>query len=146
MKKNNLDEMQEQKMLKIEHNGFWIAFWGLVVVMILQALAGGYLDHIMGEAVVLGIVSIYLLVDCLKNGIWDRHLKPNWKTNLLCSLATGLFMGIFNWFRFGRHASTLTGQLMPSLISGIFVFLLTLSLLALCSYLYKKRRSTLDAE
>lgn len=25
--KNNLDEMQEQKLLKIEHNGMWFAFW-----------------------------------------------------------------------------------------------------------------------
>lgn len=32
MKKNksNLDERQELKLLKIEHNGCWFAFWGLV--------------------------------------------------------------------------------------------------------------------
>ena len=28
--KNKLDEMQELKMLKIEHNGCWFAFWGLL--------------------------------------------------------------------------------------------------------------------
>ena len=27
-KENQLDEMQELKLLKIEHNGFWLAFWG----------------------------------------------------------------------------------------------------------------------
>ena len=30
MKKSNLDEMQEQELLKVEHNGCWIAFWGLL--------------------------------------------------------------------------------------------------------------------
>ncbi len=28
--KNRLDEMQEQKMLQIEHNACWLAFWGLL--------------------------------------------------------------------------------------------------------------------
>ena len=39
MKKNNLDEMQEQELLKIEHNGCWLAFWGLLAVM---AACGAY--------------------------------------------------------------------------------------------------------
>ena len=27
MKKNNLDEMQDRKLLKLEEYGFWIMFW-----------------------------------------------------------------------------------------------------------------------
>ena len=34
--KNNLDEMQEQKLLKIEHNGMWFALWGLIIAIIVQ--------------------------------------------------------------------------------------------------------------
>ena len=34
--KSNLDERQELKLLKIEHNGCWIAFWGLLIVMLIQ--------------------------------------------------------------------------------------------------------------
>ena len=30
-KKSNLDEMQELELLKIEHNGCWLAFWCLFV-------------------------------------------------------------------------------------------------------------------
>ena len=36
-RKNNLDEMQEQELLKIEHNGCWLAFWGLLISMIVQS-------------------------------------------------------------------------------------------------------------
>ena len=32
---SNLDEMQEQKMLKIEHNGYWLGFCGLLVAILI---------------------------------------------------------------------------------------------------------------
>ena len=35
-KKSRLDEMQEQKMLQIEHNGCWLAFIGLFAVILVQ--------------------------------------------------------------------------------------------------------------
>ena len=36
----NLDEMQDQKMLKMEEYGYWILFWGLAlaVVVVIAAL------------------------------------------------------------------------------------------------------------
>ena len=40
MKKSNLDEMQEQKLLKIEHNGFWFAFFGLFAAIMIQLALG----------------------------------------------------------------------------------------------------------
>ncbi len=33
--KNNLDKMQEQKLLKIEDNGEWFASWGLLGAIII---------------------------------------------------------------------------------------------------------------
>lgn len=33
--KNNLDEMQEQKLLHIEQRSFWLAFWMLVAATLL---------------------------------------------------------------------------------------------------------------
>ena len=33
-RKNNLDEMQEQKLKQIEHTGFWLFFWGLFAAML----------------------------------------------------------------------------------------------------------------
>ena len=40
-RKNRLDEMQEQKLLKIEHNACWLAFWGLLAVMFGQIIYYG---------------------------------------------------------------------------------------------------------
>ena len=36
MKKSNLDERQEQELLRIERNGFWLAFWLLVGAVLIQ--------------------------------------------------------------------------------------------------------------
>ena len=37
-KKNQLDEMQEQTLRKIESHGFWLMWWGLFAVMIFQLM------------------------------------------------------------------------------------------------------------
>ena len=42
-KKNILDEMQDQKMLKLEEYGFWILFWALTAAILVQLLMGGTL-------------------------------------------------------------------------------------------------------
>ena len=146
MKKNNLDEMQEQKMLMIEHNGFWIAFWGLTAVIVVQALLGGYLDHIMGELAILVVLCFYTVFGCLKHGIWDRKLKPDRKTNLLVSLAAGAFIGIFYWIRLGKWFTNPMYLLITAFGAALAIFLLTFGLLSLCSHFYRKRRSKLDQE
>ena len=78
-KKNNLDEMQEQKLLKIEHYGFWLAFWGLAAVIIMQVIMTKDVSNIStklaGETLVFLLISIYTLVACLVNGIWDRRVN-----------------------------------------------------------------------
>ena len=58
-RKNNLDEMQEQKMLKIEHNGFWLLYWGLFAALLIQAvLYRGDLHAMTGELILLMAASV----------------------------------------------------------------------------------------
>ena len=49
-KKNKLDEMQEQKLLRIEHNGCWFAFWALIAAMLAGRAVWG-----VAEVVLLGL-------------------------------------------------------------------------------------------
>lgn len=74
--KNNLDEMQEQKLLKIEHNGMWFAFWGLLIAIIVQLFIGegDTFRNIAGEWIVFMCLCIYIFIDCMRNNIWDRKL------------------------------------------------------------------------
>lgn len=73
-KKNQLDEMQEQTMRKIESHGFWLLWGSLLAAWIVQTVFGAA-DKAAGEWVVFMIGCIYTVVACLRNGLWDRHFS-----------------------------------------------------------------------
>jgi len=144
--KNKLDEMQEQKLLKIEHNGVWFAFWGLLLTIVIQTIAGGEhaLRNTAGEFIIFFALSIYLLAACLKNGIWDRRLAPNLKTNLMISVGASFVCGIvifavsyFNYHNFKVSAAS-------GFFTMIFTLILTLLALSVSAAVYKKRLITLE--
>ena len=147
--KNNLDEMQEKKLLKIEHNGCWIAFWGLLAAIYLQIAIGNVgLERLGGEIAVMLVLSIYLMISCIRNGIWDRQLKPNLKTNFVVSLVTGMVFGSY-WFFISYHnyhklaGSLATFALMFVSIGGLAFLCLQLATMA---YQHKKKRMDAEAD
>ena len=145
-KKNNLDEMQEQKLLKLESRGFWLTWWALLAAMAVQLLVYGVEAYhlLLGEWAVFMLSSVYVTAACIKQGLWDRKLKPNFRTNLLMSLAaavvTGGFMGVYSFRSFGAaEAAWWT----VALVGGC-TFVLCLLALSLSAAAYKKRRQKLD--
>ena len=62
-KKNQLDEMQEQTLRKIEGRGFWLMWGGLLAAWIVQTMFGAA-DKAAGEWVVFMIGCIYMCVAC----------------------------------------------------------------------------------
>ena len=145
MKKNNLDEMQEQALLRIEHNGCWLAFWGLLAVMAVQMVMHVPGSQMLGEWIVFMVLALYLVIACLRKGIWDRHLKANRKTNLIVSLlaavATGILVTLSN-----PYLSEPLDYVLVAGISGGFTFLLCFAALSISMKLYKKRREKLEQE
>ena len=147
-KNSNLDERQEQALLKIEHNACWLAFWGLLAVMLLELIFFGFdLKAVGGEWLVFLVLALYLFADCMKNGIWDRKLQPNFKTNFLVSLVAGVACGIVitlvslrNWPGFPL-LSVASGA-----ISAVFVLGLCLIALQLSAAAYKKRQARMESE
>ena len=145
-KKNNLDEMQEQKLLKLESRGFWLIWWGLLAAMAVQLLVYGVEAYhlLLGEWAVFMLSSVYVTAACIKQGLWDRKLKPDFKTNLLMSLLAGVvsggFMGIYSYRSFGAAEAVFWTV---ALVGGC-TFLLCLLALSLSAAAYKKRRQKLD--
>lgn len=84
-KKNQLDEMQEQTMRKIESHGFWLLWYSLLAAWIVQTVFGAA-DKAAGEWVVFMIGCIYMVVACLRNGLWERHLFRIRPRPMLCIL------------------------------------------------------------
>lgn len=145
--KNNLDEMQELQLLHIEHNGCWMAFWGLLVVIIIQTVtASGNFRILAGEWIVFMCQALYLSISCMRHGIWDRRFRPNLRTNVFASALAGLACGILffavSYINYGK----LIGSLATGLIMFIFVFFCTIAALSFSAVLYKKRHKQLESE
>ena len=145
MKKNNLDEMQEQALLKIEHNGCWLAFWGLLAAMALQMVMRVPGRQMLGEWIVFMALSLYIVIACLRKGIWDRHLKANRKTNLIVSLLAAVDTGILVTLSNPYLSEPLDYVLVAGLTGG-FTFVLCFAALSVCTKLYRNRRNKLDKE
>ena len=144
---SQLDEMQEQKLLKIEHTSFWLAFWGLVAAILVQiALYPGDLRALAGEFVVLFLCSGYLLLGCIKNGIWDRKLKPNWQTNLKMSLLAGCLFGLFQAVRVYLQFHLLLGAAVVLVLTALFTTGLCFAAVQIAAVLTKKRKQHLENE
>ena len=147
-KKNKLDEMQEQKLLRIEHNGCWFAFWALIAAMLIQMAVFGVTEFrtILGEWIVFMALAWYLGIACLKNGIWDRRLEPNRKTNLVVSLIAAVaFSAVWAFISYIRWGDLYTAVLTFGMLAVIF-FALCFAGLTIAAKLYRKRFEKLEQQ
>ncbi|MCI8900854.1 MAG: hypothetical protein HFH76_09550 [Lachnospiraceae bacterium] len=146
--KNRLDEMQEQKMLQIEHNACWLAFWGLLAVMFGQILYYGIerAQVFLGEWIVFMCLAVYLVTASIRNGIWDRTLRPSLKTNFYVSLIGAVVGSLIRVFA----AYRMYGDIGRALKVGGIVFGCVLVICFLCMslglWIYRKRVARLEAE
>lgn len=147
---NKLDEMQEQKMLKIERNGCWFAFWGLLAVLFIQIIIYGYGDeslrYMAGEWMVFMCLALYITIDCLRNGVWDRRLSPTPIVNVCASAIAGVAVGVLNFTVSYRNYHMPVGAVAAGLIMGIVTMGLCFAALTCCTFLYKKSVKHLERE
>lgn len=146
MRKNNLDEQQEQKLLKIESRGFWLAFWGLLIALVVQSLVMENTSMVIGEWFIFMALALYLCFSCIRTGIWDRRLDMSRKTNFIISLiaavCTAAFMFGFTFLRYHKPI----GSLYAGAFSALAVFVICLIALTLAARATKKRQDKLNAE
>ena len=146
--KSNLDEMQEAKLLQIEHNGCWLAFWGLLAAMIVELFVFGVenMRYFIGEWIVFTVLCVYMGEACLRNGIWDRRLKADRKTNLTVSLIAGAAAGlIFAAISLVRYHSV-SGAIVTFVLLFVFVSLCCFLALSLTAREYRKKLAQLESE
>lgn len=147
-KTNNLDEMQEQKLLKIEHNGCWFAFWALLVAILIQTAIydGSMMRSVVGEWIVFMCLAIYLIIGSLKNGIWDRKFKANGKTNLILTLCSSSACAIFFFISSYVKYGSLMGSIATGVIIFMSVFILTILTLTVTMKMYQKKISKMETD
>lgn len=146
--KNRLDEMQEQKMLRIEHNGCWLAFWGLAIAFFAQLVYYGpeCSEQIMGEFIVFMCLALYIAIGCVRNGVWDRKLAPTWKVNLAASLLAGVVGGGIRFLVLYREYQSVEACVGAGVITGINILVISFVLLSIALLVYKWRENRAEKE
>lgn len=120
-KKNQLDEMQEQTMRKIESHGFWLLWYSLLAAWIVQTVFGAA-DKAAGEWVVFMIGCIYMVVACLRNGLWERHFSDTPLANAVYSLVAAVAVTLISGFS--------SGYWVGAAFAGVFAGILCLCIAA----------------
>lgn len=145
---NKLDEMQEQKLLHIEKKGCWFAFWGLLASMFIQlAIYGpGEFRYVAGEWIVFMCLALYMTIVTIKNGIWDRKLDPNPKTNLIVSLIASVLSGlVFTLISYINYRA-IEAAIATFVVVLIMIFAMTMIGLSISTSIYKKRLDKMEKE
>ena len=148
MKKSNLDERQEKELLKIEHNGFWLAYMGLLALILVECVLNFDYRAVLGSLILMLVLCVYMIVACMRAGIWDRHLKPNLKNNLAISGVAGVVVMAFCLVMFSKYGFLVEETLLAvllGLIAGLFTFALCLGVLSLFSRAFRKRVKKMEA-
>lgn len=137
--KSNLDERQEMQLLQIEHRGYWLAFLGLLISLLIQTGIGvdGF-RTIAGEFIVFMLLAIYMVIACIKNGIWDRKLKPTKKTNILASIIAGIIVAVFYFAITYYRYHKVYGSMATAIIMFVSTMILCYILLSLSIKLYQR--------
>ena len=141
-KRDNLDEMQKQTLLKIESCGFWVLWVLLLAALIIESLLGFTLREMAAEWFIFMGGCVYSVVCDLRAGIWDRRFKPNTKTNVVVSVAGGAAVfvwGLIKFAEFGMGVAVLLAVFL-----GVCTWVLCFATLQLTMKAYKKRHAELE--
>lgn len=145
---NNLDEMQEQKLLHIEKGGFWLLFCLIGLDLCVKSILGMRGRGTVSELICFVIAGLFVVVMCVKNGIWDRRLKANRRTNLLLSIAAAFLVAAINSPLYFQNAGGrwTWGILAAAAISALSAFVLIFTVLSVFTAAYKKRLHDIENE
>lgn len=89
-KKPVLDERELQEMYRIEHLGLWLMYVLLCAALLVQLMMGAGLVQLCGELAALLVVSVVMIAEHVRRGIWDADVRPSAKDNAGYSAMVGI--------------------------------------------------------
>ena len=135
--KKGLDELQKQILSGIESRGFWIAFWGSLILLIVQMIFANNIISVISSWLLFMVLAIYEAVSCL-------YISK--KRNAFISSIIAICMGVFQFILVSQRGES-TYKTIIVLVSVIAVtFFLCFSAIIIIAKAVKKRRDKLDAE
>ena len=141
-KRENLDEMQKQTLLKIESRGFGALWVLLLAALIIESLLGFTLREMAAEWFIFMLGCAYALLCDLRAGIWDRHLKANTKTNAAVSVVGSAAVFVWGLIKFAELGMGIA--VLCAVFLGACTWVLCFAALQLSMKAYKKRHAELE--
>lgn len=147
--KEKVDERERMEMYRNEHYIFWFFFWALalkvlVYKLILMAPAREYIF----ELAILLIAAVWMGIMDFRDGHYDYHTTPGWKSYLLYAGGFSVFFTVF-MVAGGVHQGWLgsAGEiLMVGAIEFVVFFVILYGLMAMVGAITKWRRKKLEEQ
>ncbi len=140
--KNNLDEMQEQKLKTVESKNFWILYTLLTISIFVQIILGSDFKVVLGELTVLGISAVSVSIGSMKNHVWGRSIKPSFKSNVILSLLGGFIAATVSSLAIYMQYNTFEIKLFE--ITFLSTFSLIFVILLIMLILYNKKEKEIN--
>jgi len=139
------DEREKNEIMRMSSIAFWIAFWGLLVSIVVKLFILDFdLIYAATEFIILILCTIYIVIACYYRGIWDNKTNPGMKTYLLASLLMTLLVTVpLSLFYIFRYGVTLLDSLRFFLLSFTATFTPMLFVLVVFGTLIKRRQKKL---
>ena len=135
--RNVLDEMQENNLLKIHESSFWVTFFVLIFVIVVQFVMGASFKEILGELIVLFFLGSTVIVKCLKSGIWMSEYEPSHKMNFLISAIVSVVIALFSQMRVRKlDGVILHNNILQIIILILTIFIVCFLILTLTTWIY----------
>lgn len=150
--KKIIDERQEMDMLKVEHIGFWVMFWGLLGAIIIQTiLYPADLKKIVGEMIIFIIGCIVVLIGYIRKGVWDYYTEPTVRNYIIYSVIGTIIFTIIDIISKYKNIdyfknNNIKHLLIASGITGLSMFVVFFIALFICGTCVTKRRKKLEKE
>ena len=114
----------------------------LLAALIIESLLGFAPREMAAEWFIFMLGSAYSVISDLRAGIWDRHFKPNTKTNAVVSVAGGAAVFVWGLIKFAALGTGIA--VLQAVIMGVCTWVLCFALLQLSMKAYKKRHAELE--
>ena len=128
-------------------------FYGIIADIVIGTVSNNKELSLYILIAILFAASLYILSMSIIKGIWDRHIKPSIKNNIIISLIAAVIYTIMcakryavNMSSVGLNPYTSNSYYIITALSSLFMFGITHAILSVLRSVYNKRRQKLDAE
>lgn len=144
-----VDERQEMELMKVERMGFWVMYFMLFAIIVIDwILKFDFLDPMLGIWLTFMVGSMIIIIGCGRKGLWTYQSRkvPGIKSWLMYSLIAGVFNMIVGLIYGLRLPMEDPITVMACMIGfGVFTFILTFIVFAIYGSITKKQEEKLEA-